>query len=58
MSEIKTVLLNGVRQGCILSPLLFNINAVAIFAEALNATQNGVKVAKKYKRCGLYNSDC
>ena len=49
--------MNGVYRGCILSPLLFNIYAEAIFAEELDAVQKGVKINGEYINNIRYSDD-
>jgi hypothetical protein len=43
MSE-KVEIQRGVRQGCVLSPMLFNLYAETVFSEALNEETGGIKV--------------
>ena len=35
---------HGVRQGCCMSPLLFNIYAEAMMAEAMEGVEEGIKI--------------
>ena len=48
---------HGVRQGCSLSPLLFNIYAEAIIREALYGLDEGVKVGGEYVKAVRYADD-
>ena len=48
----------GVRQGCILSPCLFNLNAEYIMQNArLDETQAGIKIAKRNTNSLRYTDD-
>ncbi|KAI8430777.1 hypothetical protein MSG28_000939 [Choristoneura fumiferana] len=40
----------GVRQGCILSPLLFNLYSEAVMSAALEGLEVGIKIHGKYKK--------